>query len=83
MLSFIEGHVAREPSQAPPVTPDTGPARLAMLVREFHDLTAGTPLAAGGDPAMIRLRDGGAARSVRNAHDWTTSHRAELATHLG
>jgi hypothetical protein len=31
---------------------------------------------------MIRLRDSGAARSVRDAYDWTTSHRAELATWL-
>jgi hypothetical protein len=39
--------------------------------------------AAGGDPAMIRLRDSGAARSVRDARDWVTSHRAELAASLG
>jgi hypothetical protein len=38
--------------------------------------------AAGGDRAMTRLRDSGAARSVRDAFDWVTSHRAELATHL-
>jgi hypothetical protein len=38
--------------------------------------------AAGGDPAMIRLRDGGAVRSVRDAYDWVTSHRVELAACL-
>ena len=38
--------------------------------------------AAGGDPAMIPLRDSGAVRSVRDAYDWVTSHRVELATHL-
>jgi hypothetical protein len=38
--------------------------------------------AAGGDLAMTRLRDSGAARSVQDAFDWVTSHRAELATHL-
>jgi hypothetical protein len=38
--------------------------------------------AAGGDPAMIRLRDSGAVRSVRDAYDWVTSHRVELATCL-
>jgi hypothetical protein len=32
---------------------------------------------------MIRLRDSGAARSVRGAFDWVTSHGAELAAHLG
>jgi hypothetical protein len=31
---------------------------------------------------MIGLRDSGAARSVCDAYDWVTSHRAELATYL-
>ena len=186
VLSFIDGHVAWEPYQPPSVISDASLSRLATLVREFHDLTAGTPLAAGGevvchndlspkntvyrdggsglapmafidwdiaapgerihdlahvcwqyldlgpdvrdtaaasrrmrlicdayglhdrgslletilwwqdrcwrgieakaaggDPAMIRLRDSGAARSIRDACDWTSSHRAGLATHLG
>jgi len=186
VLSFIDGHVAWEPAQPPSVTSDASMAGVAGLVREFHDLTAGTPLAAGaevachndlsprntvyrdrgtglapvafidwdlaapgerihdiahvcwqylalgprgddpavagqrmrlicdayglpdhgsllptilwwqdrcwrgieskaagGDPAMIRLRDSGAARSVRDAYDWVTSHRDELATYLG
>src|SRR5258708_484379 len=48
-LSFIDGHVAWEPGQPPSVTSDVSLARLAVLVREFHDQTAGTPLAAGGD----------------------------------
>jgi Phosphotransferase enzyme family len=47
VLSFIGGHVARAPVKPPSVTPDASLARLATLVREFHDLTAGTPLAAG------------------------------------
>lgn len=34
--------------------------------------------AAAGDPAMVRLRDSGAARSVRDAHEWVVAHRAEL-----
>jgi hypothetical protein len=38
--------------------------------------------AASGDAAMTRLRDSGAARSVRDTHDWVNSHRAELATYL-
>ena len=185
VLSFIEGHVAWEPVQPLSVTSDASLARVAGLVREFHDLTAGTPLAAcaevachndlspkntvyrdtgtglapvafidwdlaapgervhdiahvcwqylalgpggddpavasrrmrlicdayglpdrgsllqtilwwqdrcwrgieakaaDGDPAMIRLRDTGAVRSVRDACNWVTSHRAELATCL-
>jgi hypothetical protein len=185
VLSFIDGHVAWEPVQPPSVTSDASLARLAALVREFHDLTAGTPLAAGaevvchndlspkntvyrddgagmapvafidwdiaapgervhdiahvcwqyldlgpgvtdldaagrrmrlicdayslpgrarlveavlwwqercwrgieakaagGDPAMTRLRDSGAAQSVRDAFDWVAAHSAELAAHL-
>jgi hypothetical protein len=181
VLSFIDGHVAWEPVQPPSVTSEESLARVAVLVREFHDLTAGTPLAAGaevvchndlspkntvygtggtglrptafidwdiaapgkrihdiahvcwqfpglglgadvadagrrmrvicdayglsdrgglvdtilwwqdrcwrgidekaaaGDPAMIRLREAGAAQSVRDAFDWVSGHRAELA----
>jgi hypothetical protein len=184
-LSYIDGHVAWAPRQSPSVTSDASVARVAVLVREFHDLTAGTPLAVGaevvchndlspkntvyrsrgtglrpiafidwdiaapgkrihdiahvcwqylglgpgtadsstagrrmrlicdayglidrgglvesilwwqdrcwrgidakaaaGDPAMIRLRDAGAAQSVRDAFDWVSGHRAELAAHV-
>ncbi len=35
--------------------------------------------AATGDPAMTRLRDSGAAASVKDAHEWVTMRRAELA----
>jgi hypothetical protein len=41
VLSFIDGHVAWEPFQPPSVTSDASLGRLAMLVRHFHDLTAG------------------------------------------
>lgn len=51
VLSFIDGHVAWEPAQPSPVTSGASLARVAGLVREFHDLTAGTPLAAGGEVA--------------------------------
>lgn len=34
--------------------------------------------AAAGDPAMVRLRDGGAAAAVRADHAWTANHRATL-----
>lgn len=46
ILSFLDGHVAWEPVQPPAVTSSSSLARVAELVREFHDLTAGTPLAA-------------------------------------
>jgi len=38
--------------------------------------------AEAGDPAMIRLRDSGAVRSVRGEFDWVTRHRHELAAPL-
>ncbi|MCP3801931.1 phosphotransferase [Allokutzneria sp. A3M-2-11 16] len=38
--------------------------------------------AAAGDAAMARLRDSGAARAVRSAHEWVATHRAELETAL-
>jgi hypothetical protein len=31
---------------------------------------------------MIRLRDSGAGRSVRDAFDWVAAHRDELAAHV-
>lgn len=45
ILSFIDGHVAWESDQPPGVHCDESVAAVAGLVREFHDLTAGTPLA--------------------------------------
>jgi aminoglycoside phosphotransferase (APT) family kinase protein len=38
--------------------------------------------AEAGEPAMIGLRDSGAAGSVRREFDWVTRHRAELAAPL-
>jgi hypothetical protein len=38
--------------------------------------------AEAGEPAMIRLRDSGAAGSVRGEFDWVTRHRAALAAPL-
>jgi hypothetical protein len=34
--------------------------------------------AEAGDPAMVRLRDGGAVAEVRAAYAWTATHRAVL-----
>jgi len=47
--------------------------------RCWRGIEAGT---ASGHPAMTALRDSGAALSVRDARDWVTRHRFELATHL-
>jgi hypothetical protein len=44
-LTFLEGHVAWAPAQPPAVWSEDSLARVAKLVRQFHDLTAGTPLA--------------------------------------
>lgn len=45
VLSYIDGHVPWESE----ISSDASLARVAGLTREFHDLTAGTPLAEGGD----------------------------------
>jgi hypothetical protein len=49
LLGYVEGHAAWAPEQPPDVWSDRSLARAATLVRELHDLTAGTPLAAGGE----------------------------------
>jgi len=78
VLSFIDGHVAWEPVQPPSITSDASLARLAGLVREFHDLTAGTPLAAGEEvvchndlsPKNTVYRDSGAGLTPVAFIDW-------------
>ncbi len=47
VLSFIEGHVAWEADQPADVRSAESLVRVAELVRELHDLTAGTGLAGG------------------------------------
>lgn len=47
VLTFVAGHVAWERVQPSEVTSDESLARVAAMVREFHDLTAGTDLAGG------------------------------------
>ena len=51
ILSFIDGHVAWEPALRDAVTSEPALVRVAEMVREFHDLTAGTRLA-GGDQVV-------------------------------
>jgi hypothetical protein len=62
--------------------PDRGSLLQAILWWQDRCWRGIEAKAAGGDPAMIRLRDGGAVRSVRDAYDWVTSHRVELAACL-
>lgn len=45
ILTYLDGHVAWEPRQPSAVHSDESLLRVAQLVREFHDLTAGTALA--------------------------------------
>lgn len=47
VLGYLDGHVAWEPNQPTAVSSDESLVAVARLVREFHDLTAGTPLAGG------------------------------------
>jgi hypothetical protein len=49
VLSFLDGHVAWEDSQPAEVGSDESLAEVARLVRQLHDLTAGTPLAGAGE----------------------------------
>lgn len=46
VLGYLDGHVAWEPRQPAAVSSDESLAAVARLVREFHDLTAGSALAA-------------------------------------
>jgi hypothetical protein len=55
VLSFLQGHVAWERRQPPAVGSDASLVRVARLVREFHDLTARTPLA--GDQEVVCHND--------------------------
>jgi hypothetical protein len=55
VLSYLDGHVAWEPQQPVAVSSDEGLVTVARLVREFHDLTAGTPLA--GDQEVVCHND--------------------------
>ncbi|HEV3399193.1 MAG TPA: phosphotransferase, partial [Actinomycetes bacterium] len=49
VLSHVDGHVAWEADQPPEVGSDESLAAAARLVRELHDLSAGTPLAGSAE----------------------------------
>jgi hypothetical protein len=78
VLSFVPGHVAWEPDQPAQVGSDESLARVAGLVREFHDLTAGTELAGDAEvachndlsPRNTVYRDDGAGLRPAAFIDW-------------
>ncbi len=55
VLGYLDGHVAWEPRQPAAVSSDESLVTVARLVREFHDLTAGTPSA--GDQEVVCHND--------------------------
>ena len=55
VLSYLDGHVAWESRQPASVSCDESLVTVARLVREFHDLTAGTSLA--GDQEVVCHND--------------------------
>jgi hypothetical protein len=55
VLTFIEGHVAWEKAQPAEVRSEESLAAVARLVRQFHDLTAGSELA--GDQEVVCHND--------------------------
>ncbi|MGR6922360.1 phosphotransferase [[Actinomadura] parvosata] len=78
ILSYVDGHVAWEERQPDGVTSEESLARVAGLVREFHDLTEGSALAGGGEvvchndlsPKNTVYRDGGAGLRPVAFIDW-------------
>jgi aminoglycoside phosphotransferase (APT) family kinase protein len=77
----VDGFVAWEPEQAASVRSEASLARVAELVREFHDLTAGTSLAGDGEvvchndlsPKNTVYRDLGAGLRPVAFIDWDTA----------
>ncbi len=55
VLSYLDGHVAWETEQPPDVWSERSLTQIAGLVREFHDLTAGSTLA--GDAEVVCHND--------------------------
>jgi Phosphotransferase enzyme family len=55
ILSFVDGYVPWQEPGMPGVTAEASLVRVVELVREFHDLTVGTPLA--GDAQVVCHND--------------------------
>jgi hypothetical protein len=78
VLSFIDGHVAWQSAQPAAVSSPDSLAQVARLVRQFHDLTAATPLAGGQEvvchndlsPKNTVYRDGGTGLAPVAFLDW-------------
>jgi hypothetical protein len=51
ILSYLDGHVASAPAQPPEIWAEASLVRVSKLVRQFHDLTAGTQLAGADEVA--------------------------------
>lgn len=66
VLGYLDGHVAWEPNQPAAVSSDESLVAVARLVREFHDLTAGTPLA--GDHEVVCHNDLSPKNTVYRLH---------------
>lgn len=77
-LTYLSGHVAWQPAQPPDVWSEDSLTRVAKLVRQFHDLTAGTPLAEDDEvvchndlsPRNTVYRDDGAGLRPYAFIDW-------------
>jgi|SRR5512132_488923 hypothetical protein len=67
VLSYLDGHVGWAPRQPAAVSPDQSLAEVARLVRQFHDLTAGTPLA--GPAEVVCHNDLSPSNTVSRDHD--------------
>jgi hypothetical protein len=93
MLTFIDGYVAWELEQPPEVRSEDSLVRVAELVRELHDLTAGTDLTAGAEavchndlsPKNTVYRDLGAGLRPVAFIDWdnaTPGERVHDVAHM-
>jgi tRNA A-37 threonylcarbamoyl transferase component Bud32 len=78
MLSYVDGHAAWEARQPAGVTSQASLRRVGELVREFHELTAGTDLAGSNEvvchndlsPGNTIYRDGGTGLRPVAFIDW-------------
>ncbi|PSL08563.1 phosphotransferase family enzyme [Haloactinopolyspora alba] len=78
MLTYVDGHVAAQERQPESVTSDESLRAVAVLVRELHELTAGTELAATAEvvchndlsPKNTVYRDTGAGLRPVTFIDW-------------
>jgi hypothetical protein len=89
MLTFLDGYVAWQ-SPTDRVSSAESLAEVARLVRQFHDLTAGTPLAGDQEvvchndlsPKNTVYRDGGEGMRPVAFLDWVLAHQAGIEATL-